>query len=171
MPQSMTSQVQSVLVEQAGAIVLILESELGVRVTLYDAESGDEIRTASGDSAIWRASELAPEFIRSQSLRERPAVLEVDDQSYRAILPLREGGLTRVIAVADLPRFTRDERERHRMEKWCVLLLDKLVTSFQRSRRQGDSRQRDQALSLVGAMDVLVPRAGEILILSTPKKK
>lgn len=143
-------------IDHAKSISLILESELGTVVTLYDAESGEEIRMEGATTPEWQAAEFAPEFIRVLSLRQRPAVTELDEKCYRVILPIREGALTRIIGVAHLPRFTRDAREQQQLEKWCVLLLDKLATTFQRSKRIGDTRQRDQAAAVVGAFDVLL---------------
>ncbi len=156
MSQSLSTPGSSTLVENAKSITLILESELGENITLYDAESGEEIRIDEESPATWRAATMPSEFIRVLALRERPVVMELDEHSYRAILPIREGGLTRIIGVTTLPRFTTDKREQQRLEKWCSLLLEKLTTTYQRSRRNGDSRQRDQAGSLVSAFDVLL---------------
>lgn len=162
--QSTSTTRKATLADQAQAIALILEAELGSSVTLYDAESGHEIPLEGMRAERWRGPDIAPEFVRAHALRKRPVVMVCDDTTYRVVLPIKDEGVTRIVGLATLPRFARDERETElelpRLEKWCALLLDKLSSTYERGKGQSDVRQREnQACSVITAFDVLLRNA------------
>lgn len=164
MSQTLVTNRKSTLVDQARAIALILEAELSASVTLYDAESGDEIQIEGTVAPRAPEHDLTPEAVREFAARKRPVVTPLDESSYRVILPIKELGITRVVGCSTLPRASRDQRgsevELPRLEKWCGLLLEKLSSTYERGKGHGDSRQRDgQARAVVAAFDVLLGNA------------
>lgn len=162
--QSTSTTRKTTLADQARAIALILEAELGSSVALYDAESGNEIPLNGTRAENWHGADFAPDFVRAHALRKRPVVMACDEKTYRVVLPIKEEGVTRIVGLATLPRFARDARETEqelpRLEKWCTLLLDKLSSTYERGKGQGDSRQREnQACSVISAFDILLRNA------------
>ncbi len=139
--------------EEAKAISLILESELGSRVALFDAASGiqvvvDEQFTDHGHST---------DFVRSLASYARPLITAIDRTSYQAILPVKASGGIKLIGMATLVRYASEEadskKEIQRLETLCRLLLDKIAATSGKTRevRPGDS----QVCSVLAAYDVL----------------
>lgn len=164
MSQMLATNRKSTLLDQARAIALILEAELNSAVTLYDAESGEELQIEGASSIRAPDVDLVPAMIRELAARKRPVVTPHEDNSYRLILPIKELGITRIVGVGSMPRAARDQQglnlEMPRLEKWCGLLLEKLSTTYERGKGHGDARQRDgQARAVVAAFDVLLGNA------------
>jgi len=78
---------------------------------LYDAETGEEILFEGSDSRIWRGPEFTPDLVRSHAQRKRPAIIASDERAYRVMLPVKEAGVTRIVGLASLTRFARDDHE------------------------------------------------------------
>ncbi|MDB5339696.1 MAG: hypothetical protein JWN70_5315 [Planctomycetaceae bacterium] len=139
--------------EEAKAISLILESELGSRVALFDTSTGlqvviDELFTDHAHSA---------EFIRSLASYARPMIMTIDPKSYQAILPIKASGGVKLIGMATLVRYASEDadskKEIQRLETLCRLLLDKIAATSGKTR---DVRAVDsQVCSVLAAYDVL----------------
>lgn len=164
MLQSPSPPRKSSLVDQARAIALILEAELCSSVMLFDAETGDEIVIEGSDSRIWRGPDFTPDLVHAYAQRKRPVIISSDSTSYRVVLPIKEVGATRIVGLACLKRFARDEHEAEqeipRVEKWCSLLVEKISATYEKGKGLGDNRQREnQACSVLSAFDVLLRNA------------
>lgn len=151
----------STMVEQAQAIAFILESELGARVALFDAQSGNEIFLQTRDRQDCTGGDVNSESIRGFSSLKRPLVQPLNDESYRVVLPIKEAGVTKLIGLSIMCRFARDEastrEETLRLERWGNLLLDKISATAERGRGQQESKQREiQACTVLAAFDVLL---------------
>lgn len=152
---------QSPLSEQAKAITFMLEAELSSQVSLFDAQTGEEYAIETKDRPPLLRGELTLEAVRAYASLKRPLILLLSEASYRAVLPIKEAGVTRIIALTTLTRFARDAQatnlEMQRLEKWCALLLDKVSSGPDRSRNSSESRPREgQASNVLAAFDVLL---------------
>ena len=139
--------------EEAKAIALILESELGSRVALFDATSGELLPTTE-QSTIQTHS---PEFIRSLASYARPLITTVDQNAYQAILPIKASGGIKLIGLTTLVRYAAEEseskKEIQRLETLCRLVVDKIANTSGKPR---DIRATDsQVCSVLAAYDVL----------------
>ncbi len=158
---AMTTTRESNVVEQARAIAFILESELGSAIALYDVQSGDKLDINAQDENSVPVTTITPETARACAAQKRPLITPSSEDTYRALLPIKESGLTRLVGVTSLSRFAHNERdtqqEIQRLEKWCGLLLDKLSATSERGKSSGGARQREaQACSVLAAFDVLL---------------
>lgn len=158
---AVTTNHESTVVDQAKAIAFILESELGSAVTLYDVLSGNklEIPTRDQDSVV--GDEITSEDAQACAAQKRPVITPVSETAYRALLPIKESGITRLVGLTRLARFAQSEQdtrqEIQRLEKWCGLLVEKLSATSERGRTDGRPRQREaQACSVLTAFDVLL---------------
>lgn len=151
----------STLIGQAKAVAFILEQELASPVALYDAQSGNELHLESNEEQTELRGELSLEAVRAYASLKRPLILFRNDDAYRAILPIKEAGVTRVIGLTTLARFAKNEKgtqqEMQRLEKWCALLLDKISATSERGKVHSEPRQREgQACNVLAAYDVLL---------------
>ncbi|MDB5341527.1 MAG: hypothetical protein JWN70_7146 [Planctomycetaceae bacterium] len=158
---AMTTTRESNVVEQAKAIAFILESELGSAIALYDVQSGDKLDITSKEENPVVVDEITPETARACAAQKRPVITPVSETTYRALLPIKESGITRLVGLTSLSRFAHGERdtqqEIQRLEKWCGLLADKLSATSERGKANGGARQREaQACSVLAAFDVLL---------------
>lgn len=158
---AMTTTRESTVVDQARAIAFILETELGSPVAIFDVQSGDKLEVHERDDQPLVVDEITPDDARVCASQKRPVITPFDDNTYRVLLPIKEAGITRLVALTSLARFARSERDLEqeipRLEKWCSLLVDKLSATSERGRAHGGTRQREaQACSVLAAFDVLL---------------
>jgi HD-GYP domain-containing protein (c-di-GMP phosphodiesterase class II) len=151
----------STMVEQAQAIAFILESELSTRVALFEAQTGYELPLQTRDRQVFSRGEISPEVVRTHAALKKTLIQPVNDEFYRAILPIKDAGVTKIVGVSLMPRFARTEsattEESLRLERWCNLLLDKISATSERGRNQLESKQREnQACAVLAAFDVLL---------------
>jgi len=152
---------QSTLVEQAKTLTIILESELGSLVSLFDAETGEELLVDEGVRPAGSRGELKQEAVRAYASLKHPRIFPLNDSSYRTVLPIKENGVTRLIGLTTLSRLARGEQstniEMQRLEKWCTLLVDKISAPSKRDRSADDHRPiENQAFNVLAAFDVLL---------------
>ncbi len=156
---AMTTNRDLSVVDQAKAIAFILESELGSPAVLYDVQSGQKLEVQGENGNPGAIEELTGDDARACVAQKRPSITPLSDDAYRAVLPIKESGLTRLVGVTRLARFARSERdtqlEIQRLEKWCSLLVEKLSGNTER-KGGGGTRREAQACSVLSAFDVLL---------------
>ncbi len=139
--------------EEAKAIALILESELGSRVALFDAASGAPLLADDVPADHLQS----PDFICSLASYARPLITILDHRTYQAVLPIKASGGVRLIGLTTLKRYATEEadsqKEIQRLETLCRLVVDKIAATSGRTR---DIRATDsQVCSVLAAYDVL----------------
>ena len=144
------------LAEQAQPICFILETELQAAVTMYDALSGARLIEPAVPGAT--TGVLPPEVLKQCCSTRRPVSTNLVN-TYQLVIPLLEGGETRLIAVACVPCLARTHEEMlhesHRLERFCSLLAEKLASPARSPARTSGAREL-QACTALTAVDALL---------------
>src|SRR4029079_4726680 len=82
---------ESALLQQAKAIVFILEAELETLVSLDDAVTGERVALDENE-APWAGETIDPDELADAASSREPSVSVCNEQFYRMVLPLAEFG-------------------------------------------------------------------------------